>query len=56
MKIPTVRNEEMSNKVWIKRKNNYECGIAPQAQNNSSSKWYVDNDCSKHMTDKKNDF
>ena len=46
----------MSNKVWIKRKNNYECGIALQAQNYSSDKWYVDSGCSKHMTANKSAF
>ena len=42
MRISTVRNEDMPKKAWIKHKNNYECGIALQAQNHSSGKWYVD--------------
>ena len=46
----------MSNKVWIKRKNNYECGLTFQAHNYSSGKWYVDSSCSKHMTSEKYDF
>ena len=53
MKIETVRNEEISNKVWIKFKKNYECGIALQAQNYSFGKWYVDSSFSKHMTGNK---
>ena len=56
MNIPTVRNEEMSNKVWIKCKDNYECGIAFQAQNNSFGEWYVDSDFSKHMIGNKSEF
>ena len=50
MRILAVGNEDMPNKVWIKHKNNYERGIAIEAQNYSSGKWYVDSDCSKHMT------
>ena len=46
----------MSNKVWIKCNNNYECGISLQAQNNSYGKWYVDSACSKHMIGRKSDF
>ena len=66
MNIPIVRNEERSNnqkrehhKVWIKCKdnlNNYECGIALQAQNNSFGERYVDSGCSKHMTGNKSAF
>ena len=57
MRIPTVRNEDMPNKVWIKHNNNnYECGISLQAQNHNSSKWYVDSGCSKHMTGNKYAF
>ena len=56
MRIPTVRNEDMPNKVWIKHNNNYECGISLQAQNHGSGKWYVDSDCSKHMTGDKDAF
>ena len=56
MKIPIVRNEDMPNKVWIKHDNNYEGGIALQAQNHSSGKWYVDSGCSKHMTGNKDAF
>ena len=61
MTVPTIRNEEKSNnqKVWIKHKdnlNNYECGIALQAQNNSFGEWYVDSGCSKHMTSNKSAF
>ena len=56
MRIPTVRNEDMPTKVWIKHNNNYECGISLQAQNHSSSKWYVDSGFSKHMTGDKDAF
>ena len=66
MKIPTVRNEERPNnqkgehhKVWIKRKDNlndYECGIALQAQNNNIGEWYAYSGCSKHMAGIKSDF
>ena len=59
MKIPTVRNEEISNKVWIKHKdnlNNSECGIAFQAWNNNIGVWYVDSGCSKHMIGNKSAF
>ena len=56
MKIPTARNEDIPNKVWIKHKNNYKCGIALQAQNHSSGKWYVDSSFSKHMIGNKDDF
>ena len=38
-RIPTVKNEDLPNKVWIKHNNNnYECGTALQAQNHSSGK------------------
>ena len=56
MKISIVRNKELFNKVWIKRKDNYKCGIALQAQNHSSDKWYVDGGFSKHMTSDKDAF
>ena len=56
MRIPIVRNEDMPNKVWIKHNNNYECGIALQAQNHNSGKWYVDSGFSKHMTGNKYAF
>ena len=46
----------MPNKVWIKHNNKYECGIALQAQNHGSSKWYVDSGCSKHITCNKDAF
>ena len=56
MNIPTLRDEEMSNKVWIKHKDNYKCGIALQAHKKNSSEWYAYRSCSKHMTGNKNDF
>ena len=40
MNIPTVRDEEMSNKVWIKHKDNYKCGVTLQAEKNNSSECY----------------
>ena len=46
----------MSNKVWIKRKNNYGCVISLQAQNYISGKWYFDSGFSKHMIGNKSDF
>ena len=56
MRIPVVRNEDMPIKVWLKHKNNYECGIDLQAQNHNSGKWYVDRGCSKNMTGSKDVF
>ena len=56
MNKPIVRNEEMTNKVWIKHMDNYECGISIQAQNYNFGEWYVDNGFSKHMTSNKSGF
>ena len=56
MNIPTVRNEDIPNKVQIKNKNSYECGITRQAQNHSFGKWYVDSGFSKHTEGNKDSF
>jgi hypothetical protein len=44
--------------IWVKKQDNLndeECSLALQAQSRRID-WYVDNGCSKHMTDDKNRF
>jgi hypothetical protein len=50
--------KEPQKRTWIRKQNHYsieECTLSLQDKQKKSG-WYVDNDCSKHMTDDRGEF